>query len=248
MVGIYSIKNKINGKIYVGQSWNIKKRWSAHKGNKDKIQFKREHIYLAMNKYGIDNFEFSVLIEMDENVTQADLDFQEGLFIDFYKSSNREFGYNKRDAGSRGKHSVESREKMSRTRKGVSVNKGVPKSEEAKRNMSLSRPDITGNKNPMYGKKHSLATRLKLSEKAKKRIGNKNPFFGKKHTKETLEILRKNAVKQFGYRVICHNTNKIYNSMHEVGRDFSIDPRIISEICIGKKEDLNGYKFSFERG
>jgi len=29
MIGIYGIKNKINGKIYVGQSIDIKNRWTS---------------------------------------------------------------------------------------------------------------------------------------------------------------------------------------------------------------------------
>lgn len=30
MVGIYKIENKQNGKIYIGQSADIKKRWESH--------------------------------------------------------------------------------------------------------------------------------------------------------------------------------------------------------------------------
>ena len=30
MTGIYKIENKINGKIYIGQSINIERRWSEH--------------------------------------------------------------------------------------------------------------------------------------------------------------------------------------------------------------------------
>ena len=29
--GVYKIENKINGLVYIGQSINIKKRWSRHK-------------------------------------------------------------------------------------------------------------------------------------------------------------------------------------------------------------------------
>ena len=33
MQGIYKIKNKINNKIYIGQSKNIIQRWEQHKRN-----------------------------------------------------------------------------------------------------------------------------------------------------------------------------------------------------------------------
>jgi len=39
------------------------------------------------------------------------------------------------------------------------------------------RPDMTGENNPFYGKKHNLETRKVLSELASKKIGKKNPNF-----------------------------------------------------------------------
>ena len=30
MIGIYKITNNVNGKIYIGQSVNIEKRWKDH--------------------------------------------------------------------------------------------------------------------------------------------------------------------------------------------------------------------------
>lgn len=62
MIGIYTIKNLINGKQYVGQSINIQKRWSQHKS--DYIHNENKKIlYKAMRKYGIENFSFEVLEE-----------------------------------------------------------------------------------------------------------------------------------------------------------------------------------------
>ena len=69
---------------------------------------------------------------------------------------------------------------------------------KGKVNLKLGR-DCSGNKNPMYGKKHSEETKKKLSlmkfgqiisdEQRKKQSirfsGNKNPMYGKKHSEET---------------------------------------------------------------
>lgn len=58
MTGIYKITNKINGKIYIGQSVNIERRWRDHKkANAD------YPIHKAFKKYGIENFDFEVLEE-----------------------------------------------------------------------------------------------------------------------------------------------------------------------------------------
>lgn len=62
MIGIYKIENKINNKIYVGQSSFIEKRWYQHKSNYLNPTY-NSALYKAMNKYGIENFSFEVIEE-----------------------------------------------------------------------------------------------------------------------------------------------------------------------------------------
>ena len=64
MIGIYKIENKINGKIYVGQSIHITKRWSQHKNNYLSSTH-QSALYEAFKKYGLDNFTFSIIEECD---------------------------------------------------------------------------------------------------------------------------------------------------------------------------------------
>src|SRR5215467_2958046 len=59
--GIYQITNKINGKIYIGQSVNIHNRWSSHCRPSKRKQQTNISINRAIEKYGITNFEFSVI-------------------------------------------------------------------------------------------------------------------------------------------------------------------------------------------
>lgn len=54
---IYQITNLINGKIYIGQTNNIEKRWGAHRRCRDSSMA----IARAIKKYGADNFKFEVL-------------------------------------------------------------------------------------------------------------------------------------------------------------------------------------------
>jgi group I intron endonuclease len=74
MIGIYQITNKINNKIYIGQSVNIKERYAQHVRNSIN---KNTHTYnyplsRAFRKYGSDNFELVVLEEcsIDELTTK----------------------------------------------------------------------------------------------------------------------------------------------------------------------------------
>lgn len=59
---IYKITNKITNKCYIGQSNNPSHRWVEHKShanNGDEIG--KSVLYDAMRKYGVDNFDFSII-------------------------------------------------------------------------------------------------------------------------------------------------------------------------------------------
>lgn len=65
MVGIYKITNKINGKIYIGQSIDIHKRIKEHfwkAMNKKDVSY-NSAIHKAIRKYGIDNFDWEIIEE-----------------------------------------------------------------------------------------------------------------------------------------------------------------------------------------
>lgn len=91
MKAIYSIKNKINNKIYIGSATNLSNRWSRHKS--DLILKKHHSIYLqrAWDKHGEQSFEFSIIEEILES---QDLIIKEQYYLDLYRSYNPEFGYN----------------------------------------------------------------------------------------------------------------------------------------------------------
>ena len=98
-IGIYCIRNKIDDKKYIGKSINIEHRFSAHrtaliKSERNKKKTNR-HLYNSVQKYGLDNFEFTileVLPEIDEQVLRD----RELYWMDFYRSCERDFGYNLR--------------------------------------------------------------------------------------------------------------------------------------------------------
>lgn len=88
--GVYMIKNKINGKVYIGSSNNITHRWSSHKNDLNKNKHHSRHLQTSWNKYGKENFEFKILEEIDE----GRLCEIEQKYIDFYNSCERNKGYN----------------------------------------------------------------------------------------------------------------------------------------------------------
>lgn len=68
---IYKITNKLNGKIYIGQSVNPFNRFKQHCYNKQGSSYK-SLINEAINKYGKENFLFEIL-ELDiENYNERE--------------------------------------------------------------------------------------------------------------------------------------------------------------------------------
>lgn len=89
--GIYKIENLINGKVYIGQSVQLKKRWGVHKAKaKENKRHDDNHLYSAMKKYGIENFKYDVI----EYCSVEELNDREIYWISYYDSTNRNKGYN----------------------------------------------------------------------------------------------------------------------------------------------------------
>ena len=104
-IGIYLIRNKINNKVYVGQSVNIKDRWSNHKRELEKGIHYNDHLQKSYNKYGKTNFEFKVI----EYCEKEKLDELEVYWIKYFDSMKWEKGYNSESGGNKNKRFSEER-------------------------------------------------------------------------------------------------------------------------------------------
>ena len=178
MIGIYKITNKLNGKVYIGQSRDIDARWRQHINAKDNYA-----IHNAIKKYGKENFKFEVLLECPVDM----LDVWERDMIALYDCMSP-YGYNLTEGGEGCKCSEETRLKLSNIRKGkhfseetkhkisesMKGKKRQPFSAETKKKMSDVRKGI----------QLSEETRLKMSE-AKK--GKKRQPFSAEHKRKISE-------------------------------------------------------------
>ena len=90
--GIYCIENKINHKKYVGQSIDIKSRWTQHRHTSSLVR--DTFLYRAMDKYGVENFDFYILEECQPD----ELDIKEIYWIATLDTYN--YGYNMTLGGS----------------------------------------------------------------------------------------------------------------------------------------------------
>ena len=242
MIGIYKITNKINGKIYIGQSWNIENRFRQHKKNEHNKYLKRSY-----EKYGIENFLFeTVRTFSDSGITQPLLDVFENVYVNQFDARNSEKGYNLREPTSRGKHSEESKKLMSEYRAGKRVGEnatmfgkhhseetkkkqslsslGKPKSEEHKKNMSICRKGkYVGEQHPMFGKHWSEEIRAKMGRKGE-RCGVEHP--------------RARKVKNV-------DTGEVFDTILEASRFYSIINTSISNALGGRSKTSGGFKWEY---
>lgn len=96
MKGIYKFENKNNGKVYIGQSINIEKRYMEHFNAHTNPNYKGydTKFYRALRKHGFENFTFEI-IEKDIE----DLNNREQYWVQQYNSY--EAGYNSNLGGDR---------------------------------------------------------------------------------------------------------------------------------------------------
>lgn len=84
---IYKLINRINGKFYIGQTWQtLEERFNCGEGYSS-----CPYLYNAIKKHGPDKFEYQVLaICYEEEIA----DKLEEVLIEFYGCRNRNIGYN----------------------------------------------------------------------------------------------------------------------------------------------------------
>lgn len=127
---IYILRNKVNDKIYIGQTWNVMEDRMGKDGGK---YSNSAYLYNAIQKHGVENFYYEMLAEC---TTQEEADKLESEYIIKYNSKNGEIGYNLKDGGRGGKHSEETKAKISKTLK-MKAEQWTPE-ERAKRTEAIS--------------------------------------------------------------------------------------------------------------
>lgn len=182
--GIYLIINTANGKVYVGQAVNLAKRKRNHFSALKLGKHRNKHLQAAYNQYGGEAFVFEVVQEFTDAPDKQDLAKSlarlEQHWIDFYQSTNPEYGYNMcPSAGSSlgYKHSAETRAKVAAAGRG-----------------RVSSPDTRAKISAAHkGKRLSSAHRANLS---KSHIGQKGRS-GWKFTPDQLAKLSEAQSKNF---------------------------------------------------
>ena len=230
---IYVHKNKINGKVYVGQTCQQPEtRWQKGKGYKQCSYF-----YAAILKYGWDNFDHTILLT---NLSKEEADLKEKEYISLYNSTDPNFGYNLQLGGNNRDFIAEStKEKLSISTKKrwedeewkehfskVMKDKWQEKeyrdkvlegrkqsdwhiSEEGKKRISEARKEyIKQHGTPTQGVGHTQEAKEKIRAA---KLGEKNPMYGKTTSDKQKQI----AKEVNSCPVQCIETQEIFSSRKE---------------------------------
>jgi group I intron endonuclease len=188
---VYKITNIKNGKVYIGQTTNLKYFHNYYGSGL--------YISRAIRKHGIKIFKKEIL-EYCADV--KDSNEKEQFYIKKFNSNDKRYGYNLNSGGKNFKHSDESKKKISLSHKKLFL--------EGKLNHKSKN-------NPMYGRSvysvwidkysKSKADRLQKIANEKNRLSNlgkNNAFYGKHHTEETKQKVRatiKEKIKNHTFKV-----------------------------------------------
>jgi group I intron endonuclease len=183
---VYIHKNKINNKKYIGITCQEPiRRWKNGNGYKDNIYFWR-----AIEKYGWDGFEHIIFAK---KLTKKEAELMEINLIKKMKTTYRDCGYNIENGGSSiGKHSEETKRKISES------NIGKRHTQESKEKMSKAKKGMVSS---FKGKKHTEEAKMKNSESHKGRknlyLTERNKIFNARATSVVQLDINGNFISQF---------------------------------------------------
>lgn len=246
-----------NNKVYVGITCQkVERRWRSGTGYMSKNQkgeYTQPLIARAILKYGWDNICHKILYE---NLSKKEAESKEKELIAIYRSDEKNFGYNIQHGGNVGRHSDESKRKISESHKGKQLSTDTKKklSEMRKgencywygKHRSEDTKIKIGDSN--RGKKHSEETKIKISkahkgisfsDDRKKKIGDAQK--GKKLTEKT----KRNISESRKIPVLCIETNIVYVSISDASEQTNIHLSNIADVCKGKRKTAGGYHWMY---
>jgi group I intron endonuclease len=256
---IYCAINKINGKIYIGQTIKtLQKRINNHKYD---AKISKNYFHRSLQKYGIENFSWGII---DYAYTKKDLDDKEKWWISYYDTIQKGYNilkggqirltpeiYKKIGESNIGrKHSEETKKKISKGNKGKII------SEEHRNKISKKMKERCITKK--FREKMSILMKLRMkgvlkSEEQKRKMSIAH--IGMTYSEETKKKIS-NALKNREYKykgkdnkkslsVLCIDTNIVYGSTREAERETGVDHSQIIKCCKGKYSTAGKFHWQY---
>lgn len=228
--GIYFISNKINNKLYIGQSINIEQRWNAHKRELRNNIHENSKLQRAWNKYGEENFEFLIATKCKE----YQLNTLEQYYIFSLETYHANSGYNI-SIGGEGLFSRGINNKMNKKVYCIETKQSYFSIVEASRQTGIKDTSILQCCKGNYryaGKKEGIALHWMYYDD-----------FMKKGEVILNDTQRKKVEK--GHSVICLETKEIFNSLKEASEKYNIEYANIGACCRGKRTTAGNLHWAY---
>lgn len=248
---IYKITNQTNGKAYIGLTTKERPsdRYSQHRYLSRHPEQERNNsssaIHAAMCKYGVENFSFEVLEEIEDEL----LNSREQYWIEHFHTYVKDpkcNGYNltKGGEGTKGYsrlQSIEERNKRKISNKQFYIDNPEECEKCSKRTKELWKDEA-------YRKKVTEGIQKFYKEHPDMFKGENNPFYGKKHTPESLEKI-KAASKKRQRKIVQLDKDtleeiKTYNGIKEAEKELGVSHGWLSKAASQNKVAY-GYRWKF---
>lgn len=244
MKSIYMARNNTNGKMYIGQTTNFRRRKNAHVRSALNCTSARFPFHNGLLKHSF-NFTWEILLEVDDDMA----DDVEEYLIWFYRTLSPR-GYNVKPGGSSCRFSEEQRKSMSENWKKRFDKPGV-----RERMMSMySDPEIVKKRvetrrlrfknDPVFReemlKSQKMTNTPEINQIRRDRL--KKLWEDPEYAKKQIAAIAKN-VERVSKRVLCHQTGVVYKSQREMSRSLGINVKDIWNVLNGKTRQAKGYTF-----
>lgn len=220
---IYKTTNLINGKIYIGQHYGSRKNYMG-----SGVILKEE-----IKKYGRDKFKTEII----EYCIKEELDDREIFWIKKLNARDPEIGYNI-SIGGQGVDPETARNKLV----------GKKFSDEHKENISKNHADVSGENNPMYGRKHKEETIDKNKQKIKEWLEN-GGFTEEQKAKMRIRSKGRSNGNYNPIPVIQFNLDgevvKEWPDLLSLSES-GFNSKLISRVCRGQRKTAFGFKWLFK--
>lgn len=255
---IYKHTNKINGKIYIGQTCQKPEhRWGKQGQNYTERQ---PLFYSAIQKYGWDNFEHTIIID---NLTQEEANQQETYWINYYQSNILDYGYNLTSGGDKTEVSIQTREKLSQKRKDYLTKHPDVLSQMRESSLQAVCKSIICLETGIVYQSAAEASKdtgidyrdLSACCNHKKYNTHKThwEFYNEEYLLEDNRIARIKELEALAYQgrrkgakqVLCVETGEIFNSATEAGKIKKINFSNICAVCRGDRNIAGGYHWKY---
>lgn len=240
-IGIYKITNP-KGKIYIGQSINIEKRWKYYSSQYHNKLDKQNKLFNSFKKYGVDNHKFEILEECDIDK----LNEREIYWGGYFNCIDPNIGLNLRELGKQGQWTEEAKKKLSESQTGrlrhtpeskakiSAALKGTKYTDEQKKKCS----DNSGMKGkPNYAggsKKGWIRTQESKNQISKSKKGKTQPNISKALQKTLLQYdLQNTFIKEWASAKIA-------------GQVLNLCPNSIRYCCRGKIKKSQGFIWKYK--